>query len=229
MYPFPPPTNSAEDYLTQFQRLLPRGRIWNRGWGWLQDADLLTLMPTWARLQTALNSLIAEIFPCSTTGLLPEWEETLGLPDPCTGPLDTTEQRREAACAKFAARGGQSIDYFIRLANSLGYDAIVIQFAPFRCGINRCGDPLYGEDWAYAWAIVVPSTSVTPFRCGISTCGDPLRAWGDKRLECLLERYAPSHTIPIIVYSLTESRWDDGASIWDGGASVWDQGVLIAP
>src|ERR1700751_3374492 len=136
MYPFPPPSNTAENYLTQFQQLLPRGRVWHRGWGWLQDADLLALMPTWARLQADINRLIGEIFPCSTTELLPEWEETLGLPDDCIGPLATTDQRRQAVCAKFGARGGQSVDYFIRLANSLGYDAIIIQYAPFRCGID---------------------------------------------------------------------------------------------
>jgi uncharacterized protein YmfQ (DUF2313 family) len=234
MYPYPPPTNTPEDYLAQFQRLLPRGRVWHRGWGLVQDADLLTLMPTWARLQIALNRLIAEIFPCSTTGLLPEWEETLGLPDPCTGPLATTQQRRQAVCAKFSARGDQSLDYFIRLANSLGYDAIIVQFAPFRCGINTCGQPLYGEAWAYAWAIIVPTTATTivPFTCGVSTCGDPLRTWGNKALECLLARYAPAHTIPIIRYALAESYWDSfdvpgGPSIWDDGTTVWDQEVIV--
>ena len=56
------PAFGATDYLTQFQRLLPRGRIWHRGWGRVQDADLLTLMPTWSRLHARLNALIGEIF-----------------------------------------------------------------------------------------------------------------------------------------------------------------------
>jgi uncharacterized protein YmfQ (DUF2313 family) len=162
-------------------------------------------MPIWSRLQNDLNRLIGEIIPCTTTGLLPEWEETLGLPDPCTGPLSTTDQRRQAVCTKFTARGGQSIDYFIKLLASFGYDGIVItQYAPFRCGINTCGQPLYGEAWAFAWKIEVPiSVTITYFTVGLSTAGDPLRAWGDKRLECLIERYAPSHTIPIIAYTST--------------------------
>lgn len=230
MYPYPPPTNTPEDYLGAFQKLLPRGRIWHRGWGWIQDADLLALMPTWSRLQAALNSLIADIFPCSTSGLLPEWEQTLGLPDPCTGPLPTTQQRRDAVCAKFAARGGQTAGYFIRLAQSLGYDAEIVQYAPFRCGINTCGQPLYGAAWAFAWTIIVPSTVIIYFRVGVSTAGDPLEAWGDARLRCLLERAAPAHTIPIISYALTESKWDTQLippSIWDDGASVWDEGVIV--
>jgi uncharacterized protein YmfQ (DUF2313 family) len=231
MYPYPPPENSPEDYLTQFQRLLPRGRVWHRGWGWIQDADLLTLMPVWSRLQSRLNDLIAAIFPCSPSpDLLPEWEATLGLPDPCIGPQATIQQRAAAVCAKFVSRGDQSVGYFIRLANSLGYDAIIVQFAPFRCGINRCGDPLYGEAWAYAWAIVVHPVGVTYFRTGLSTAGEPLRSWGDKILECLIAENAPAHTIPIFSYSLTESVWDadlSPVSIWDDGASIWDTGAVI--
>lgn len=223
----PPPVYAATDYLAQFQKLLPRGRIWHRGWGWIQDADLLALMPTWARLNTRLNDLIAELFPCSTTELIPEWEDSLGLPGPCMGPLPTTQQRRQAICAKFVARGAQTPAYFVSLANSLGYDAEVVQFAPFRCGFNRCGDPLYGEAWAYAWVLILPSDIVIiDFQVGISTAGDPLRTWGDKRLLCLLLRDMPAHTVFILQYRLTESLWDLGGSIWDGGASIWDEGVL---
>lgn len=231
MYPYPPPTNSPEDYLAQFQKLLPRGRVWHRGWGWVQDADLLTLMPTWARLQTALNGLIGAIFPCTPSpAMLPEWEATLGLPDPCIGPLSTIQARQLAVCAKFVGRGGQSASYFVRLANSLGYDAEVVQFAPFRCGINTCGQPLYGEDWAYAWSIVVHPTSIIYFSTGVSACGEPLRDWGDKILECLIHEYAPAHTIPIFQYALTESVWDSDlvpVSIWDDGASIWDEGAIV--
>jgi uncharacterized protein YmfQ (DUF2313 family) len=123
---------SAQDYLAQCQRLLPRGRVWHRGLQMVQDADLLVLMPTWARLQDALNSLIAEIFPCSTGELLPEREATLGLPDPCIGPLDTIEQRQSAVCTKFVARGGQSKSYFIQIAAKLGYTITITELAPFR-------------------------------------------------------------------------------------------------
>jgi uncharacterized protein YmfQ (DUF2313 family) len=226
----PPPVYSTADYFTQFQRLLPRGRVWHRGWGWIQDADLITLIPTWIRLHLSLNDLIAETFPCTTNDLLPEWEKSLGLPDECTGPLPTVQQRVQAVCAKFTARGGQNLDYFIRLANALGYDARIVQFSPFRVGFNTCGQPLYGEAWAFAWVIIVPATVVIPFRTGISTAGEPLRTWGDKRLECLIARDAPSHTIPIIRYSLDSSQWDLNLvppTIWDDGDSVWDENTIL--
>lgn len=224
MYPYPPPSNTPEDYLTQFQKLLPRGRIWHRGWGWVQDADLLTLMPMWSRLQDRLNDLIDQIFPCTTTELLPEWENTLGLPDPCIGVLSTLQERTAAVCAKFAARGGQSMEYFIRLAASMGYQIDIEQFAPFRASINRVGDPLFDEAWAYAWRIVVQAEPVIIwFRVNESAVQEPLATWGIQTLQCMLERYAPANTVLIFAYSITSSIWDVGASIWDAGDSIWDQ------
>jgi uncharacterized protein YmfQ (DUF2313 family) len=190
---------SAADYLGQFQRLLPRGRVWHRGLRMVQDADLLTLMPTWARLQARLNTLIAEIFPCSTVDLLSEWEDTLGLPNPCTGPLGNLQQQQAAVCAKFVARGGQSKDYYIAVAAKLGFTITITKFAPFRCGINRCGDNLYGSGWAHVWRITAISGLIY-FRTGISTAGDRLRSWGNRLLECVMNELKPAHTILLFGY-----------------------------
>jgi uncharacterized protein YmfQ (DUF2313 family) len=223
----PPPVYTAEDYLGQFQRLLPRGRIWHRGWGWLQDADLLTLMPLWARLNTRLGELIYDIFPCSTSGLLPEWEATLGLPDPCTGPLPTQQQRVAAVCGKFAARGGQSREYFIRLAASLGFEIEIEEYVPFYASRGRAGDPVYDEKWAYAWRVIANPVQVIYFHASISTAGDPLATWGNKVLECMFEALKPAHTEIVFSYTLNSSRWDDGFSIWDEGFSIWDEGLVI--
>lgn len=224
MYPYPPPSYTPEDYLTQFQRLLPRGRVWHRGWGLIQDADLLTLMPMWARLQDRLNSLIASIFPCSTVELLPEWEATLGLPDPCIGVLPTTQERTAAVCAKFTARGGQSVEYYIHLAASLGYQIEIVQFRPFEASISSVGEPLYDEAWAYAWRIIAQTdTAITYFRASESTVQEPLADWGHNTLECIIEANAPAHTIPIYGYQINSSVWDEGYSIWDAGDSIWDE------
>jgi uncharacterized protein YmfQ (DUF2313 family) len=214
---------TAWDFLAQFQRLLPRGRVWQRGWGARQAEALLTLMPTWVRLHGRANTLIGDAFPCSTFELLPEWEASLGLPDECIGALDTIQQRQAAVCSKFTARGGQSEQYFIDLAAAAGYEIeAILDFAPFRVSIDSVGEPLNGEEWAYAWVVIAPPTTVTYFRTGASTAGEPLAAWGDKTLICLIERYAPAHTIPIFRF-ISESVWDHGASIWDDGESEpWD-------
>lgn len=220
----PPPVYSATDYVQQFQRLLPRGRVWHRGIGLVQDADLLALMPAWVRLHLRLNDLIAQIFPCSTTELLPEWEATLGLPDPCTGPLATLQQRQAAVCAKFAAKGGQSKAYYIELAARLGFSITITEFAPFRAGRNHAGEPVYGAAWAYAWRVNVSldELDVWAFRAGASAAGEPLRAWSNLALECALRAVAPAHTVLQFAYLSRWSNWDTGTSIWDTGTSFWD-------
>lgn len=220
------------DYLWQFQRLLPRGRIWHRGWGTVQAEQLLTLMPTWVRLDARAQNLLIDAFPCSTRELLPEWEATLGLPDPCVQPpLATIQQRAAAVCAKFSARGGSSIEYFERLAAGLGYQITIHTFAPFRTGQNRTGDRLYGAAWAFAWRIDVQGNvgTVTYFRAGQSTTHEPLATWGLYQLECMIAANAPANTIPIYAYRIDSSIWDGGASIWDQGTSIWDEDVVVNP
>jgi uncharacterized protein YmfQ (DUF2313 family) len=187
------PTFSATDYLRAFQRLLPRGRLWQRGWGAVQAEHLLTLMPSWARLSARANDLIVDAFPCTTTDLLPEWEASLGLPDPCTGPLGSIQERVAAVCAKFTARGGQSIAYFLAVCETLGYGGVTIDEFP----ATSPTDP--GQ--VYEWRVNIhASTSTVWFRAGVSTAGDPLASWGSNVLECTLQLLKPAHTTIIFAY-----------------------------
>lgn len=221
------PVPTSSDYLWQFQRLLPRGRVWHRGWGTLQAEALLTLMPTWVRLHVRADNLIADAFPCSTIELLPEWEATLGLPDPCTGPLATLQQRTAAVCGKFAARGGQSREYFIHLAASLGFEIEIETYSPFYASRSHAGDPIYDEKWAYAWRVIAAETQVLYFTASMSAAGDPLATWGNEILQCEFENYKPAHTEIVFSYVLASSPWDDGFSIWDNGDSIWDGGLTV--
>ena len=223
-------TPTAAEYLWQFQRLLPRGRVWQRGWGTLQAAHLLTLMPSWVRLHARADNVVVDAFPCSTVELLPEWEASLGLPDPCVQPpLATIQQRTAAVCAKWSARGGSSAEYFERLAAGMGFQITIETFKPFRTGQSKTGDRLYSEAWAFACRISVQGNvgSIIYFRTGKSTTGEPLESWGIKQLECIIGEFAPANTIPIYAYRITSSIWDGGASIWDHGLSVWDQNAVI--
>ena len=215
---------TALDFLAQFQRLLPRGRVWQRAWGTIQAAHLLTLMPTWARLHASANGLVVDAFPCSTVSLLPEWEASLGLPDECTGPLATIQQRTAAVCGKFVARGGQSKEYFIHLAASLGYQIEIQTFKPFYASQGRAGDPCYDEQWAYAFRIIVQSDdTVVWFRASVSAAGEPLADYLSNLLECELERLKPADSEIIWGYRIDSAVWDAGASIWDVGDSIWDE------
>jgi uncharacterized protein YmfQ (DUF2313 family) len=222
------PLNTASDFLWQFQRLLPRGRLWHRGWGTVQAEDLLTLMPQIVRLNQRAIDVLRETFPCTTSELLPEWEATLGLPDPCIGELNTLQQRQAAVCAKFTARGGQSAAYFVQLAASLGYTITITTFRPFYASEGRVDEPLYDEQWAFVWRVnIFAADTLTYFRVNESTVDEPLVAFGNSVLECLLRAAAPAHTEIIFAY-VEGSIWDiddtgNPDSIWDGGTSLWDQ------
>lgn len=196
------PLYAVTDYLWQFQRLLPRGRIWHRGWGTVQAEDILTLLPQTVRLNQRAIDVLRETFPCTTAELLPEWEASLGLPDPCIGELDTQQERQSAVCIKFTARGGQSADYFIRLAASLGYTITITTFRPFYASEGRVDEPLYDEHWAYVWQVNVAAGADTLiyFRVDESVVDEPLVAFGNPVLECLLLAAAPAHTQIIFSY-----------------------------
>jgi uncharacterized protein YmfQ (DUF2313 family) len=199
---------TALDYLIQFQRLLPRGRIWHRGLGTLQAQDLLTLMPTPARLDQRAQQLLVDAFPCSTLELLPEWEASLGLPDPCTGPLDSLAARQAAVCAKFSARGGASMAYFIGLAAAMGVTITITQFSPFYAGRNRVGQRLFNTGWAYVWQVTLSGEVVTYFRTGASRVGDRLVTLSDVAsiLQCVFNAYKPAHTTVIFSYVYEDGK-----------------------
>jgi uncharacterized protein YmfQ (DUF2313 family) len=176
------PLYSVTDYLAAFQRLLPRGRIWHRGWGTVQAEDILTLLPQTVRLNQRAIDVLRETFPCTTDELLPEWEASLGLPDPCTGELDTIEARQAAVCAKFTARGGQTAEYFIRVAAAAGYTITIATFRPFYASEGRVGDRLFDEQWAFVWEVTVHGGGAIP-----------------EELVCLLNTLGPAHTVIIFV------------------------------
>jgi uncharacterized protein YmfQ (DUF2313 family) len=183
-------------------------------------------MPTWVRLHMRANDAIIEAFPCTTTEMLPEWEASLGLPDPCTGPLATLQARTAAVCGKFVGRGGSSIEYFVHLAASLGYQITVETFKPFYASQGRAGDPLYDEAWAYTFRIIVEGEdTVVWFRASASAAQEPLADYLSDLLQCVVERLKPAGSHIIWAYRIDAAIWDDGKSIWDVGDSIWDQKV----
>ena len=196
------------------------------------------MLPQIARLNQRAIDVLAETFPCSTVELLPEWEATLGLPDPCIGDLPTLQQRQQAVCLKWTARGGQSADYFRQLAATAGYSITIETFRPFYATESRVDDPLYDEQWAYVWQVNTQAVgSLVFFRVDESTVDEPLVAFGNAALECILNQNKPAHTQIIFSYSV-KSMWDarsdgdvtmgasgptsEAPTIWDDGNTVWD-------
>jgi uncharacterized protein YmfQ (DUF2313 family) len=189
----------AADFLQAFLKLLPRGRVWSRDLDSVQNRALLGLNTIYEANTARANQLLIDAFPGSTFELLPEWEATLGLPDPCAGPAPTVEARRAQVVARLTATGGQSIPYFTALAAKLGYEITITQLVPSRFG-KRFGTSFGGTDWAHAWEVHAPTFTVNHLRFGDSF-GVPFAYWTNNVLQCELQAVAPAHTILNFSYS----------------------------
>lgn len=197
----PAPIYTDDDYLAALQGELPTGPVWPRDPDAVQTQTLRPLVKGYTRNADRAANLLVDAFPLAPVELLPEWELTLGLPDPCAGVAPTLQQRQQQVAARFVAGGGQTPQYFVNFAASLGYSITITQFAPFRVGQNTVGQPLCGSDWSFAWQVNAPPTTVECFRVGRDTVGEPLAVWGNAVLECEIKRLAPAHTTVGFSYS----------------------------
>jgi uncharacterized protein YmfQ (DUF2313 family) len=193
------PNFNAANFLSAMQALLPRGRVWPRESETIQTQVLAGLAPCYERQTARANYLLVDAFPASAYELLPEWESTLGLPDPCAGPAPTIEQRRAQVVSRLTATGGQSIAYFKAVAAALGYAITITQFVPSRFG-KTFGSLFGGTAWAFAWQVNAPSFTVTTFQFG-GSFGSAFAQWGNNVLQCELQTYAPAHTAVLFSYS----------------------------
>lgn len=173
---------SSEAYASQIAALLPAGSLWTalrRGqvFNWL----LLALADGFARFHARVDQLYLDVFPPTSSELLPEWEASCGLPDGCLAGGGSIEQRRNAVSARLTSVGGVSRSYFIGVAAKLGFTITVEDIAPA------------------AWRIHAPAETITEMTCN-DTCNDALRTWGNEQLECTFNRIKPAHTELLFAY-----------------------------
>lgn len=190
----------AARYRGMLQKLMPPGMAWPRLAGTVLGRLLEGLGVELWRVEDRARALLREADPRTTAELLADWERVAGLPDPCTGPLNSLAARRAALAARLGGLGGQSRAFFIALAASLGYTITITEFDAFQVGLP-VGQPLNGEDWEFAWQVNAPEVSVRDFRVGAAVAGDALRDWGNDLLECAIERAKPAHTTVIFAYA----------------------------
>jgi len=196
----PVPAFGNADYQAAMQRLLPRGPIWRNDSGAVLTQVLGALAPTYTRSTQAAAQVLVDASPATTQNLLVEWEESLGLPDPCTAAGASIAQRQAAVRAKFGARGSMSTAYFVTLAANLGFNITITEFSAFVAG-NVVGLPLYGPPWNYAWEVAAPQIVTQWFLAGQGVAGDPLDTYDSGELVCRITANAPAETTPFFVFS----------------------------
>lgn len=194
-------TYTASDYVAAMFALGHRGRAWTIDPGTVRASVMTGLAQTYVRSGARAVNLITDASPATTYELIPEWEKSLGLPDPCTPLNPSTQQRQAAILAKFIATGGQTVPYFIGVASVLGYTITITEYSTFRLGISHFGDPLAGPGWESVWQVNAPTITATRFKFGRGVFGDPFWSVGNTELECRLRAIAPAHTILRFSYS----------------------------
>lgn len=182
---------STEDYTSAIQSLLPSGRAWPRASDSVMTTVIRTLASSYQQNDADAIQLLVDVFPKTTSALLTEWEETLGLPDDCACNASNDEAiRRQAVVSKLIGTGGQSMAYFISIAESMGYGITIKQFRTARAGLSVCGDAINGDRWPYVWQITVTDAG------NDATCALKL-------MLCRLDEFSPAHTKLITTHDLT--------------------------
>lgn len=172
----------TEDYTRQNLALLPPGDALPPEAPNL-EALFTAIADELARVDARNLDLIEEADPRTTSELLADWERVAGLPDPCLdNPPTTTAERRLALAAHLASEGKQDEQFFIDLADALGYTVTITY-------------PL-----AHQFQINGPTTTIRTLTC-IGTCSESLRIWGNAELECAINGKKPAHVQALFAYA----------------------------
>lgn len=200
---------TADDYRGLLVSLLPPGMVWPTE----PDSTLQRLLEgaaqEYARVDVRALELLADADPRQADALFPEWESSYSLPSECAPAEQSLADRRVALIGRIVGRGGMRHEDYIDLAAGLGYEGTEIiehheATMELASGAGprgaEIGDPMNGEDWLYAWDVLVPSGVIREAVVGASEIGDPLRSWGDELVECAMHEAAPSWLILNVGY-----------------------------
>ncbi len=162
------------------------------------DADLALDAKHLDTAQASADTLLAEVFPDTTDGLLTSWERVLGLTPGADDPL---QFRREKVVRKIRERGGLSIPYFTALAQTLGYVVEIVEPLPFMAGWGAAGDELFDDTIIYLWGLGIYNQPIYEFRASESAAGEMLTWWDSQTyLEGLFRELKPAHTFVYFSY-----------------------------
>lgn len=191
---------SRQDYGAAGRALLPRGLAWSQDSGSAQDVVLTSFGATFERSDDAASQFLDGSLPARALALLPEWEWSTGLPDPCIGEAQTLQVRRQRVVQQVAGLGGQSRAYFLSVADGLGFTGCSItEFAVMTCG-SPCTSSINADPWQFTWRLNVPAGADVRSMTAGAGCDEPIRTWGNIALECVMRRLKPAHTNLLFAY-----------------------------
>ncbi len=206
----------GDDYAVALSNLLPQGLAWSRE----PDSVLQKVVGGLAQIfgfvdHRAATLLEVESDPRTTLEMLDSWERAWGLPDTCLAEPLTVADRQKVLVHKITYKGGQSRQFFIDLAASIGYEIEIREYSPWMFGVSEFGETddgtgTYYPRWEigapemrFYWTIWIYQVRLTWWRFGSAELGvDPhLRIGLATDLECILRRYKPAQTEILFNYS----------------------------
>jgi uncharacterized protein YmfQ (DUF2313 family) len=203
--------------------LLPNGKAWSKWPGSNLSQTIAALIGSFQRdvgatvgeqssahgSTTRALDLIRDSMPywaaygaAAVTDLLPEWQMVLGLPDPCLPEDASIDQQVKQCVARFVAGGGnESVCFYSRYAQYLGYDITIQEYAPFQADLSMAETPLAGENAWHTWSVTSKDDGSWLFEADKNVAGDALGGFGSTVLECEFEAIKPVHTQIAYLYS----------------------------
>ena len=185
---------TADQYRQQLIALLPTGAAWQFEPGTRLWEFVDALAQELARIDARVSDMVGESHPRNAYEMLNEWEAVAGLPDICTGTLDSIPERQRALVAKLTSTGGQSITYYLSVFEYLGDSGASIDEPEPMSWNDNCADYLWDESSIFCWIVNIPAdTAIEQMTCA-DDCTSFLSNYGINALECVLNRIKPSHT-----------------------------------
>jgi uncharacterized protein YmfQ (DUF2313 family) len=177
---------SVAAFARALRSLLPGGPAFSRDPDSSITKTLLGISEELARVDQRGDDLIEETDPRTTDELFGDWEQMLGLPSPCVTTVQTMEERRAAIVSALNSVGGNTLDYFLGLADSMGITITIEEASAFEVGRDGMGDSIGGDEWYFVWHVFASAS---------------LSAAQQQLLECTFRRFAPAHTVPTFEYA----------------------------
>ncbi|QLR62507.1 DUF2313 domain-containing protein [Citrobacter sp. RHBSTW-00976] len=178
--------HNVDDWLHALQQVMPRGKAWPRE----LNANLTKFLRAFAarlsRVEGDADSLLEEMRPETTTQLLTDWEEYLGLPE-CQPLSSTISARRRDAAEKHHRKGGLAPWQIEAVAANLGFEIQVNVILPHHC-LRSCTAPLWPQRYRWLLQVVVLDIEDARFTC-IDSVLVPLMSGRARNLECVLNQY----------------------------------------
>lgn len=142
----------AAHFADRFRRLLPPGEAWE--WAGAGNGLLLGFSRQQVRFRDFIRQILLGFIPHTTVDLLPEWLESVSLPNACAFEnLAGSDVLNVLEASQF-----ESFSDFQSVFN----ESIVVEKFVSRAGATQAGSELVNdESWWSAWVLKVPE-SVSP-------------------------------------------------------------------